>query len=86
MAPQRYGSRECPQFQLRMPDGLREQIKHAADANGRSMNSELVLRLEQSFSAERSAYPEIARLLDAHIEQEVSARLKQIALRISGAA
>ena len=33
------------QFPLRFPDGLREEIKAAAKANGRSMNAELVARL-----------------------------------------
>ena len=84
MAPPRFGSREADQFVLRMPDGLRDQVKQAADANGRSMNSELILRVEQSFSAEQSAYPEIARLLDGHIEAEVSKRLRSIARVLTG--
>ena len=84
MAPQRYGSRDAPQFQLRMPDDLRDRIKDAADANGRSMNSELVIRIENSFSADQSAYPEIARLLEAHIEAEVSKRIRKIATALGG--
>lgn len=34
------------QFPLRMPDGMRDRIKAAADANGRSMNSEIIAQLE----------------------------------------
>lgn len=34
-----------------MPEGLRDRIRIAADQNNRSMNSEIVARLEQSFSA-----------------------------------
>lgn len=34
---------------LRMPDGMRDRIREAADASGRSMNSEIVARLESSF-------------------------------------
>lgn len=32
-----------------MPDGLRDRIADAAKANNRSMNAEIVARLEQSF-------------------------------------
>ncbi|MBY3119950.1 Arc family DNA-binding protein [Rhizobium laguerreae] len=37
------------QFQLRLPSGLRDRIKAAADASGRSMNSEIVRLLEDAF-------------------------------------
>lgn len=36
------------QFQLRMPPGLRDQLREAADAKGRSMNAEIVARLVDS--------------------------------------
>jgi len=39
----------------RLPDGMRDKIKKAADASGRSMNAEIVHRLEQSFSSEAEA-------------------------------
>lgn len=34
---------------LRLPDGMRDKIKMEADSNGRSMNAEIVERLERSF-------------------------------------
>lgn len=34
---------------MRFPDGMRDQLKAAAEANNRSMNAEIVDRLEQSF-------------------------------------
>lgn len=37
-------------FIIRFPDGMRERIKAAADANGRTMTAEIVWRLEQSLS------------------------------------
>ncbi len=37
-------------FMLRLPDGMRDDLKQAADISGRSMNSEIVQRLKQSFS------------------------------------
>jgi hypothetical protein len=43
------------QFQLRLPPGLRDQIKTAADASGRSMNSEIIARLEKRETLEFAA-------------------------------
>jgi len=37
--------RGSDQFRLRLPDGLRDQIRDAAEASGRSMNAEIVHRL-----------------------------------------
>lgn len=34
------------QYMLRLPDGMRDQIKAAAAANGRSMNAEIIHRLQ----------------------------------------
>ena len=45
----KYPSQAADRFQVRMPDGLREKIRLAAEANGRAMNTEIVMRLEQSF-------------------------------------
>ncbi|EMN8776275.1 Arc family DNA-binding protein [Pseudomonas aeruginosa] len=42
-------SREDPQFKLRMPFELRLQAEQAAKAAGRSLNAELVTRIESSF-------------------------------------
>jgi hypothetical protein len=39
-------------FQVRMPPGLRSRIADAAKASNRSMNAEIVWRLENSFSEE----------------------------------
>lgn len=43
--------RGADQFMLRLPEGMREQIKAAAESSGRSMNAEIVARLEESFVA-----------------------------------
>ena len=37
-------------FMLRLPDGMRERIREAAEQNKRSMNAEIIARLEASFS------------------------------------
>lgn len=42
-------SRDSDKFMLRLPDGMRDQLKASAANSGRSMNTEIVARLEQSF-------------------------------------
>jgi len=37
------------QYMLRMPEGLRDRIKRAAEREGRSMNAEIVRVLEREF-------------------------------------
>jgi len=49
MSEPKYPSQLAERFQIRMPDGLRDRIAEAAKANSRSMNSEIVARLEDSF-------------------------------------
>lgn len=45
-------SRTAPQFVVRLPDeAFRERIAEAARVNNRSMNAEIVARLQQSFEA-----------------------------------
>ena len=40
------------QFNLRIPDELKERVKSAAKESGRSINAEAQYRLEQSFEPE----------------------------------
>lgn len=40
--------RHSDQFNLRLPDGMRDRLKAEADANKRSMNAEIVARLQGS--------------------------------------
>ncbi len=42
-------SRTDPQFNLRLPDDLREKVRTAAKANRRSVTAEILARLEKSF-------------------------------------
>lgn len=44
-----YPSETKDRFMVRLPDGMREKIKTAADAANRTMNGEIVARLEASF-------------------------------------
>lgn len=45
----RFPSEQLDQYMLRFPPGLRDLVKDAAAGNGRSMNSEIVARLESTF-------------------------------------
>jgi hypothetical protein len=47
--------RESDKFMLRLPDGMRERIAEFARQNGRSMNAEIVARLEGSFNEDDGA-------------------------------
>lgn len=63
-------TRESDKFMLRFPDGMRDRLKEAAHANGRSMNAEIVARLAASFEA----HPDASRGLEQaekRIEMEV---------------
>lgn len=46
-------NRESDKFVLRLPDGMRDRIKAAADANSRSMNAEIVARLSATLADPR---------------------------------
>lgn len=40
---------EDPQMKVRLPEALKERIAQVARANNRSMNAEIIYRLERSF-------------------------------------
>lgn len=42
-------TRESDKFMLRLPGGMRDRIKLAAEQNGRSMNAEIVGTLEKEY-------------------------------------
>ncbi|SDX21274.1 Arc family DNA-binding protein [Roseicitreum antarcticum] len=47
--------RGSDQFALRLPDGMRDRIKAAADTNNRSMNAEIVATLERAYPVPKRA-------------------------------
>lgn len=51
---------------LRFPDGMRDRVAEAAKAHGRTMNAEIVHRLEKSFVADQ---PFSAKAFAAHVNQ-----------------
>jgi len=76
-------SREDPQFKLRMPAELRAQAEQAAKNSGRSLNAELVARIQSSLITESSAETlipaararELALMARAGIPDEIRKRV-----------
>jgi len=69
-------SRTADKFVIRLPDGLRGRITDRAMANHRSMNSEMVNRLERSLleDDERADLEQLVRVLTNRIV-ELEAKL-----------
>lgn len=44
---------KIPDFRIRIPPELKENIRESAEKNNRSMNAEIILRLERSFAQEQ---------------------------------
>lgn len=65
-------SRESDKFIVRLPDGMRDRIKVAADANGRSMNAEIVATLREAYPApiENSDIIELFEALPKEAQEE----------------
>ncbi len=59
------------QYQLRLPPGLRDRIKEAADRNGRSMNAEIITTLAD-------AYPDPAFLEELSFADELDELAKKL--------
>lgn len=49
-----YPSQTADKYMLRLPDGWRDIIKEHAARNRRSMNSEIIARLEQTLETEKA--------------------------------
>lgn len=62
--PSKNVGRESDKFQVRLPDGMRDAIAASGKENGRSMNAEIVARLEQSFAIQPKA---LLSLMATHV-------------------
>ena len=90
-----YPSFQADQFNVRFPDGMRDRIAATAKGNGRSMNAEIIARLERSFAAHEMGFKadglDIAGYLamalmialdddsDAETKRQVLSRAREIA-------
>lgn len=57
-------SREDPQMKLRLPADVRDRIKLAAEQNNRSLNAEILARLEDSFDGNQQLWDSVNRIAD----------------------
>jgi len=57
-----FPSTKQDQFMLRLPDGMRDRIKAAAEVNNRSMNAEIVATLEEKYPTPKPESRLISRL------------------------
>lgn len=64
--------RDLNRYIVRFPEGMRDRIADAAKANGRSMNAEIVHRLEQSFAGDLGRDVEELRRMMAEVKVRVA--------------
>ncbi|GLK89422.1 DNA-binding protein [Pseudomonas turukhanskensis] len=80
-----YSSRTADKFVVRLPDGMRERIADVARNHHRSMNSEIIARLEQSMLQEGSLDEDLSMRLDrpelSLHERELLQRFRQLSRR-----
>ncbi|HHP0305470.1 Arc family DNA-binding protein [Acinetobacter baumannii] len=72
-------SRADPQINIRVPIELKKEIEHAAIENSRSLNAEVVHRLQQSLSSGRVNKSE---LTTEELMEELSSRLEKFKITI----
>lgn len=70
-------ARNDPEFRLRLPEGLKTKIEEMAKSSQRSINAEIVARLEQSFS--------ISKFDPERIAKDIEDLLKRVSRLESGA-
>jgi hypothetical protein len=87
MARGDFPSSKQDQFVLRFPEGLRDKVKDAAEESGRSMNAEIITRIEaydsggdvaeewkRRFEEEHQAYKRIEALYDGTLDVAMNYR------------
>lgn len=65
--------RGSDQVKLRLPDGMRDELKEAAKVNGRSMNAEIIARLKKCSAMDTEKDSDITKNVNvviAHIEKD----------------
>ena len=65
-------ARNDPQINLRIPSELKDLLADAAKSSGRSLNAEVVLRLQQSFLRDKGgSIGKVVFQLDIHGDQDL---------------
>ncbi|MGU0721203.1 transcriptional regulator AmrZ [Pseudomonas aeruginosa] len=77
-----YSSRTADKFVVRLPEGMREQIAEVARSHHRSMNSEIIARLEQSLLQEGALQDNLGVRPELSLhERELLQRFRQLTHR-----
>ncbi|WP_183167836.1 Arc family DNA-binding protein [Azomonas macrocytogenes] len=80
-----FSSRTADKFVVRLPDGMRDRIAEVARNHHRSMNSEIIARLEQSLFQEGALDDDLNMRLDnpdlSLHERELLQRFRQLSKR-----
>jgi hypothetical protein len=66
------------QLKVRMSEALRRQMEDAAARNGRSMNAEIVARLQRSVLGEENAITALAKMLLDSVPNNVRERMIEL--------
>lgn len=76
----RMDSRTADKFVVRLPDGLRDKIFNVAGDNQRSMNGEIVYRLEQSLRDDQviATQAELIKLLTRRVAELEPATVDEV--------
>ncbi|VVP30254.1 Arc family DNA-binding protein [Pseudomonas fluorescens] len=69
-------SRDADKFVVRFPDGMRNQINAVSGKNHRSMNSEIIKRLE------RTLFEDASGVLNVEHMEQLSKRCKELEARV----
>lgn len=71
-----------PQYKLRLPERLRDKIKESASTHNRSMNADIVARLEASFEV-NSKLTDVEKADYEELKKELKKDMKVIAEELS---
>ncbi|TPG88079.1 Arc family DNA-binding protein [Pseudomonas caspiana] len=69
-------SRDADKFVVRLPDGMRDKINQVSEKNHRSMNSEIIKRLE------RTLHEDATGILNVDLMDQLSNRCKELEARL----
>lgn len=69
--PQVSDSRAADKYIVRFPEGMRDRIAEAAKNNNRSMNAEIVLRLEESLKTKASSDAATVQMFEDYKQQTI---------------
>lgn len=64
-------SRKLDQYIVRFPAGMRDRLKDEAAANNRSLNAEIIARLERTLDPDQAVHPVALAVTEEIVERVV---------------